>query len=182
MMSYSVSRNIIVIFLIVLLLNVPKEQRFADAQERSVSRPFRLRMYWERGYMWQEDPRPREFCIQCVNKCGKEDVLYTRQCTRGRYTQYFVKVGNSLRPLTNKGMCVTRTGRRKIALRSCDDALDEQQWYGFRFDGGKFELRNQVTNESKCLSQHHHPKPREVLYLEWCDLARQFDTSYWITE
>lgn len=156
-----------------------KEQRIFA--QRTTSRPFMLRMYWERGYMWQEDPRPRNFCVQCVNSCEEGDTLYTRKCRNGRYTQYFVKMGNTLRPLTNKNMCVAQSGHRKISLRTCDGS-DEQIWYGFRFDGGKFELNSQSVNPSKCLSQHHHPKPREVLYMESCELARKWDTSYWITD
>jgi hypothetical protein len=131
--------------------------------------------------MWQEDPRPREFCVQCVNACREGDILHTRKCRRGRYTQYFVKIGNTLRPLLNKTICIARSGNRKISLQVCDGSK-EQTWYGLRFDGGKFELSDEEVNPLKCLSQHHHPKPREVLYMESCVLARDFDTSYWITE
>jgi Ricin-type beta-trefoil lectin domain. len=176
MISYSILQTLI------LVVGIGFLKDHGIYAQRTMSRPFRLRMYWERGYMWQEDPRPREFCIQCTNGCREGDLLHTRMCRNRRYTQYFVKIGSTLRPLLNRNLCVARSGNRKITLRVCDDHSDDQIWYGLRFDGGRFELTDEEVNPSKCLSQHHHPKPREILYMESCALARDFDTSYWITE
>lgn len=174
-----ISCRILQTLIVIVYLGLLKDHRIFA--QRTMSRPFRLRMYWERGYMWQEDPRPRDFCVQCVNGCGEGDLLQTRQCRRGRYSQYFVKIGNTLRPLSNNNMCVSRSGNRKISLERCDSS-EKQKWYGFRFDGGKFEIGDQEVDPFKCFSQHHHPKPREILYMESCVLARTFDTSYWIAE
>jgi len=31
----------------------------------------------------------------------------------------------------------------------------------------------------KCVSNHHHPKPKELIYAQGCDVARRTDSSYW---
>jgi hypothetical protein len=87
-------------------------------------------------------------------------------------------VANTLRPKNNQRVCATRTDDRKIKLFKCVGST-RQEWNGIDF-GGKFELTAGQSNE-KCLSQQHHPKEREVLYMEKCKLARRYDTSYWIT-
>ncbi len=88
-----------------------------------------------------------------------------------------MKVGNTLRPDYNKEVCVTRSPDRKIRLFKCS-GLAVQDWHGIDFEN-KFELVAGRFGE-KCLSQHHHPKEREVLYMEKCKLARLYDTSYWV--
>ena len=140
--------------------------------------PFRLGMYWENGYLWQESRREKRYCAQCKRSCRNGDSLWVRKCNRRSSRQYFVKVDNTLRPNNNRRVCVTRTGDRKIRLYKCVGST-RQEWNGIDF-GRNFELTAGQSNE-KCLSQHHHPKEREVLYMETCKLARLSDTSYWIT-
>ena len=45
---------------------------------------------------------------------------------------------------------------------------------------GKFELLTD-DRSGRCLSQHHHPKPGEVVYPEKCEKTRRYDTTYWRT-
>jgi hypothetical protein len=42
----------------------------------------------------------------------------------------------------------------------------------------KFEIRT-VTSKDKCLTQHHHPKSGEIVYVEGCSLAHATNTGYW---
>ena len=42
----------------------------------------------------------------------------------------------------------------------------------------KFEIRT-VTSKDKCLTQHHHPKSGEIVYVEGCSLAHATKTGYW---
>ena len=142
------------------------------------TQPFRLGMHWEKGYFWQESRREKRYCAQCKRSCRNGDSLWTRDCNRSSSRQYFVMVANTLRPKNNQRVCATRTDDRKIKLFKCVGST-RQEWNGIDF-GGKFELTAGQSNE-KCLGQQHHPKEREVLYMEKCKLARLYDTSYWIT-
>ena len=125
-----------------------------------------------------ESRREKRYCAQCKRSCRNGDSLWVRKCNRRSSRQYFVKVDNTLRPNNNQRVCVTRTEDRKIHLYKCVGST-RQEWNGIDF-GRNFELTAGQSNE-KCLSQHHHPKEREVLYMEKCKLARRYDTSYWIT-
>ena len=147
----------------------------------SSSRPFKLGMYWERGYLWQEKKYRKDWCAQCKKRCGKGDLLYTRKCNSRSRRQYFVVVGNTLRPASRKNICVSRTGNggKKIRLQDCDGS-DTQNWEGIKFDE-RFELTVMNNGDVRCFSQHHHPRPKENLFMERCDYARYYDTSFWVT-
>ena len=143
------------------------------------SKPFRLGMHWENGYFWQESRREKRYCAQCIRNCRHGDSIWTKDCNRKSYRQYFVKVENTIRPASNKRVCITRTEDRKIRLQKCTGS-ERQEWEGIDFSN-KFELIAGSSSKRKCLSQHHHPKEREVIYMEKCSLARLYDTSYWVT-
>lgn len=140
--------------------------------------PFRLKMYWEKGYFWQESRREKRYCAQCKRSCNHGDQVWIRTCDGRSSRQYFVSVGKTLRPNRNRGVCLTRTAERQIRLYKCVPGLPQQEWYGITFDD-KFEL---VGNSvKKCFTQHHHPRSTEVLYMDKCDLSRLYKTSYWVT-
>jgi hypothetical protein len=67
-----------------------------------------------------------------------------------------------------------------IRLYKCVLGSTQQEWNGIDF-GSKFELTAGKSDDKMCLSQYHEPKESEVLYMETCELARLYDTSYWIT-
>jgi hypothetical protein len=43
----------------------------------------------------------------------------------------------------------------------------------------KFDIRP-VTSKDGCLTQHHHPKADEIVYVEGCSLAHATTTGYWV--
>ena len=42
----------------------------------------------------------------------------------------------------------------------------------------KFDIRP-VTAKDRCLTQHHHPKADEIVYVESCAVAHRTTTGYW---
>jgi len=64
----------------------------------------------------------------------------------------------------------------------------KQLFVGFNPTAPTFEIHiyslrgysaTQGINYRKCVSNHHHPKPRELIYAQGCDVARRTDSSYW---
>ena len=51
------------------------------------------------------------------------------------------------------------------------------------FEIHTYSLRGYSTTQGiahrKCVSNHHHPKPRELIYAQGCDISRRTDSSYW---
>jgi hypothetical protein len=44
----------------------------------------------------------------------------------------------------------------------------------------KFDMRPVTfTSKDRCLTQHHHPKQDEIVYVERCAVAHQTKTGYW---
>jgi hypothetical protein len=71
----------------------------------------------------------------------------------------------------------------------CNANEVRQLWVGFEKDK-PFDLRPLQQNWRpsdyggpveipRCISQHHHPKNSEVLFLETCDLGYTWDTVLW---
>jgi hypothetical protein len=63
-----------------------------------------------------------------------------------------------------------------ITLRSCT-TNDPRQLFTNQ-PSAKFEIRT-LASKDKCLTQHHHPKPDEIVYVESCSLAHATKTGYW---
>jgi hypothetical protein len=164
--------------------HVPRSTAFPKAipqvYPHDSTQPFRLAMHWENGYFWQESYLEKRYCAQCMRSCSDGDYLWTRNCNSRSRRQYFVMVDNTLRPNNNQQVCVTRNEDMTIRLYKCVLGSTQQEWNGIDF-GSKFELTAGKFNDKMCLSQYHEPKESEVLYMETCELARLYDTSYWIT-
>jgi hypothetical protein len=150
----------------------------------SVFRSFRLRLYWEEGYYWQEDRGETFWCMEC-GECRENDSVYIKWC--GDSTrQQFVKVGDTIRPLSDRALCFTMTGthseNRPIRLVPCMDersGSDEQRFEGFH-PSERFEL-HPLGDAGLCLSQTHHPKDDERVWPDSCTTTRDDTTNYWIT-
>ncbi len=79
-------------------------------------------------------------------------------------------------------LCLQRE-ERSILLKRCDSSSKEQRFLGFRSDGQPMELAPLSGKNGDCslLRNHHHPRPGEQVYVDACELARDSDTSFWIT-
>lgn len=152
--------------------------------QSSTSKPlggFRIRLYWEQGYNWQDSSKERFWCMECRGNCSNGDDIQIETCDYSS-RQKFIAIGKTIRPAANPDHCITTTGYSgksdPISLRSCTGGSN-QNFLELK-SYGKFELQPE-GNIDRCLSQHHHPKAKEVIYPEKCDKTRSFDTTYWTT-
>lgn len=164
--------------------NLPK----ALPIKRSNENGFRLKMYWEEGYYWQENPNERWWCMSCQDDCVSGAKMELRDCEmKNDSDALFVAVpfgaaGHQFR-VANSNLCLMKMGRgRAIKLKNCRKPNNKhfplQLFKGFDQDD-KFDLRP-ATDLDRCLSQHHHPKAKEIIYAETCKKAHRPDTGYWV--
>ena len=159
--------------------------------KRSKENGFRLKMYWEDGYYWQERTDERWWCMSCQEdgKCESGSKMELRNCKKkSDLDATFIAtshgtLGHQFR-ITNTNLCLTKMGRgRAIKLKKCWNPRRKhfplQLFKGFKQDE-KFDLRPSGYLD-RCLSNHHHPKAKEIVYAETCVKAHRPDTGYWVT-
>lgn len=159
--------------------------------KRSMGPSFRLKLYWEEGYFWQEKTEERWWCMSCGESgvCEVDSKMQLRNCkvkddnldALFSITSYG-DAGDQFR-VTDSDLCLQKMGdTRAIKLKPCMNAnrknLSLQLFKGFNPDE-KFDLRPSGYMD-RCLSNHHHPKAREIIYAETCEKAHRPDTAYWV--
>lgn len=165
----------------------------------TTSQPFRLKMYWEIGYYWQEERVERRWCLKCTRRswggrCREGSDVVIVDCRYDNPTQFqFVRLTNAEDihiKTRDDNLCLT-TYNDDIVLRRCRAtsggvADDQQRWIpsssaasGSPEWGTHFEL-SPVRRSSWCMTQRHHPKPGERVVIEPCGTPRKSDTSYWV--
>lgn len=163
--------------------SIPSEYPSSAPLDFSTLENFKLKLYWEEGYYWQEETFERKWCMRCRGGlCHLDEKIYIEECdSMGVQWFDFVYI-NSVEVLiqlhgTNK--CLQRENK-DIFVKSCDENVELQQWMAKRgdFDEYRFEIsQNSLSNF--CITQRHHPKWDEEVELETCEGARTSDTSYW---
>lgn len=142
---------------------------------------FRIKMYWEKGYYWQEETFDRKWCVECRRECNDGVELAIHECNKERNTrfQFVTTSGSSEVQIKVSGMdlCWSLVGRATIKLRACDSTNDRQKFTAGAgdFNGKRFEIS---PIWGGCLSQDHHPRDGEVLYKQGCDRPRYDTTSF----
>jgi hypothetical protein len=141
-----------------------------------------LKLYWERGYFWQEETREREWCMKCRNSgCDHGDKLYIYTCSGSSERFDFVESASNyyLIQIHGTNLCFERK-RNDIFLKNCDMGNDDQLWFAKKgdFEGARVEI-SPKGKSSHCITQRHHPKKDEEVELESCSTARKGETSYW---
>jgi len=152
----------------------------------------RLKMYWQRGYMWQESSREEWYCLQCRGTCTIGKKLEIDDCSRSLRQQFVRVTGDlSIRPAMSGDLCAEHQGiadliegEATLRLQYCNNSTRQQ----FKIVGtpwqtdGKFEIQPislRSNNNPTCLTQAHHPRPLEDIFPQRCDRARFFTSSYW---
>jgi len=128
----------------------------AEPTSRPTQQPttsiFRLRLYWQRGYYWQESYSEKWWCMECRNNCRLGDSVYVDWCDSS-WRQRFISVGDTIRPASDTSLCFTVTGYSEtepIRVMKCEERWD-QKFVGLK-DGGRFELQPKVDS-ARCISQ-----------------------------
>lgn len=149
----------------------------------SVDQDFKLKMYWEEGYYWQEESFERKWCMRCRGgSCSSGDKIYIEECDDDgveRFDFDYVNRDEVLIKINGSDRCLERAGR-DIYVRSCDSGKSLQRWWAKTgdFDESRFEI-SQLGATNLCVTQRHHPKPDEEVELEPCTQARESQTSFW---
>mmetsp|Transcript_13485 Transcript_13485/g.22972 ORF Transcript_13485/g.22972 Transcript_13485/m.22972 type:complete len:188 (+) Transcript_13485:220-783(+) len=144
---------------------------------RQLNSHFNMRLFWKKGYRWQESSSEKKFCMQCrSDRCSKGSGLKIEKCDKGNWRQHFYFDDGRIRSRKNKSVCLERDGR-SLHLQTCNNSLD-QKWDRLK-KGEPFQLR--VPGDPyKCASQHHHPKKGEKLYMTSCKRSVASETDKWI--
>jgi hypothetical protein len=127
--------------------------------------------------------------------CQKDDQLWIKYCNgwdggRGNAQFNLIRgpVADQIK-IRGNNLCLERASNKHINLKRCDSDEVRQLWVGFELDK-PFDLRpfeqnwrpqnyGEPPEVTRCISQHHHPKLSEMLYLETCDLGYLWDTVLW---
>eukprot|EP00980_Cylindrotheca_fusiformis_P001106 scaffold305_cov110-Cylindrotheca_fusiformis.AAC.24 len=163
---------------------------------------FRLKLYWQEGYYWQEETFERKWCMRCSNnfECSVGEPLFLGDCGRWSKSAYFefvylddnkvvqIQVVSLSSDLTENDddnstkLCLGRGGNREVTLQECrnDSNNEGQRWTAsrgsFTTTGDRFEISD---GNGYCLTNHHHPKYGEQLDLYPCKVPRHDTTNYW---
>lgn len=153
----------------------------------SISEKFKLRLYWSPKYYWQETRRETFWCWQCRNGCKLDNKIEIDHCKKADYFQYHGE-DHSYRPASNPNLCVTEDGfdseSKPLRLRKCNGGL-KQRWVnsgdvGLNFDPSQPWEIYPESNLGKCVTQMHHPKAHERVFIRRCEKPRKNTTSKWV--
>ena len=142
-----------------------------------------LKMYWEPGYMWQESPDEKRWCMVCRGSCSAGNSIRLTQCDSGTAPTQFLINGaligpNAMIQAAGTDVCLqANTGAGEIVLANCN-SFNMDQWFQGSFGGSRFEIRTGILLD-QCLTQEHHPKSGEEVRIYFCNVAREDQTSYW---
>lgn len=147
-----------------------------------VSGAFRLKLYWEYGYDWQQEFWEQEWCMRCDGSdCNSGDDINIHYCDDKSTWFVFDNMssnGQTQVKIANTKLCLEWNDNYDMYVKTCDKSTDRQKFDAGQgsFSGKRFELR---TSDDGCLTQDHHPRDGELVFVEDCDTPRDDDTSYW---
>ena len=155
-----------------------------SSQYVGTSTPTQIRLFWHEVYYWQGTREETFWCMQCEGPCEDGQKIKIHHCDYANERQYFIAVGETIRPLLDTNLCITETGLGReddpVQLSPCNNGASQQFW-GYR-EQGPFQLRPRTgTDLSYCLTQMHHPKAHEAVFPRNCTKAEENDTSLWTT-
>jgi hypothetical protein len=161
------------------------------ADDRQLQSSSRLRMYWQKGYMWQESPYEWWWCMQCDGYCRVNRPMKIRECSNNNnWLQIYDTNGNGEAMIRDPDTDLCLTARRlssrrfSVVMQWCNVNDSQQRWWtagnGSFGGGGPFEIQPAGFTNEFCLKTQHHPKDGEKTKLTTCAVARKTDTSYWI--
>lgn len=159
-----------------------------DHEEPAAPETFGLKLHWEEGYFWQEETIERKWCLRCDStrpECAPGRRVYLTDCENDMISQFqFVYLPNDsfFIKLAAADLCLTAPDdtRDRYLVQYCN-ARNARQLFatsGNATWGGAFEI-HPVWARDGCVSNTHHPKFGESLYLWRCTTSRSADTSQW---
>jgi len=136
----------------------------------------RIRLYWKRGYYWQESRKEKKWCME-----GSRDgeTIDVQKCDSSSSQQFRFIDGNpgQIQSCRNSKLCFEMKGST-VKLDTCDSNDRDQE---FKRDGKNSKFKLEPRSRSGCLTQEHHPKSGEKVYATSCRRAQKDETVYWNT-
>ncbi|GAX29568.1 hypothetical protein FisN_24Lh020 [Fistulifera solaris] len=145
---------------------------------------FALKLYWEPGYDWQNEPFERKWCMSCRGRCSAGGEIAIFDCDDSPTQWEFVSHGpNEVQiKVANRNICVEEFPGNDLELADCDSSNQKQRFvaFGGSFNDRRFEI-SPKQRQGWCMTQRHHPKNNESVNVEPCVTARRdgSNTSYW---
>uniref|UniRef100_A0A7R9ZEE7 Ricin B lectin domain-containing protein n=1 Tax=Pseudictyota dubia TaxID=2749911 RepID=A0A7R9ZEE7_9STRA len=163
------------VLFVVLILGIVASDKamLAFAQScGSKSGPFRIKLYWRQGYRWQGQKSERKWCMQPSNKYVRIFKCSKSSSQKWIYENCQIKTANGRK-------CLTQGSRSKwLTVESCSGSNRQKwDWIGANSIGG-YEIYPKGS-KSKCVTQLHHPRKNEKLFLQRCSTAAKHKTSKW---
>lgn len=135
----------------------------------------------------QEEWIERHWCLSCEGgTCNAGDHLWIQECMDDdiqlfTYEPVVGTGGGKLRPFTHQGLCLEHTNSTKkemhFELQPCNNAVS-QILTGIQ-GTGHFEIYPFGATLTHCITQGHHPKPKELIVAQPCANPRWDHTNYY---
>ncbi|GKZ00780.1 hypothetical protein MPSEU_001029800 [Mayamaea pseudoterrestris] len=153
---------------------------------------FKLKIYWQKGYEWQNEVIERKWCLRCSSSdvaCDAGRRVYITNCDNDEFmTEWEVSYldgdsGAFLMKDSNSDNCLTIPDdtQEPLIVDTCDNGNIQQQFFAQNGDaawGDKFELQS-AWIPIGCLGVTHHPRDRETIYIWECQQTRTWTTGLW---
>jgi len=168
---------------------------------------FKLKLYWEEGFRWQNETFEREWCMMynyegypgtglCWHgdydeKCDESSVYVGKCIDDPRMWFTFVNVTSTKKedPVVLEYLIMTGDDQRcfersyrSISLERCDEDNSRQRWFAPNGDfyGESFEI-SQLGYTNQVVTNDHHPKSGELVELHDGAASRANDsqTALW---
>jgi len=163
-------------------------------------RVFRLKLYWNSSYRWQESNIEIEWCIACPgrrldsssmlsNHCQAGDELLLEYCSESASIIFFTFIPDEASQtiqiqLVDSDLCIERHGMAIFVgpCRTKNENQEIQQWneptQSSSSSSDPFELVP-ITDTHLCMTIHHHPKHGEEIEMIPCTTSRRGTSSLW---
>ena len=147
---------------------------------------FKLKLYWEFGYHWQEETFERKWCMRCFNgHCIPGAEALIADCDNGGPAEvYFEEFGGDdfrIR-VKNTDICleIPQDLQNYLSWETCSDSALQRftGQNGDPYGGGRFQLEPKTLPDS-CITITHHPKSGERLWVATCEYTLPNDTTFW---
>eukprot|EP00978_Attheya_sp_CCMP212_P010314 scaffold24884_cov54-Attheya_sp.AAC.7 len=135
-----------------------------------------LKLYHEPWSCWQYERKDRKWCMRksgnqakltrCNQKDSSQQFQFVNLSKKGNTFVGQIRYGGSRR-----GQCLERVTSKRIQIRRCNRKNRRQFFSGLNRGKGAFEIHPN-GDESQCLTNPHHPKSNEVLFVQRCNTAR----------
>jgi hypothetical protein len=144
---------------------------------------FYVKKHWKPEFLWQETTREWKWCFQCV---GEDPGSWSRlvDCDSGnptRLTFDLIGTTNEFRiRVHGADLCLQlpATSEDYSNFELCDGS-ENQIWMtqgGSPFNGSPFEIQPKLLPDY-CLTNTHHPKGNERLWVANCEYTRSYNTD-----